>query len=509
MTPYLRFVLDTLKTLQDKQSAAIAGSYHLKPVHLTITANTGPNWTSVAKRGDHYDKYPCVNPPVDTVATRLDLDAWAWLERLSDVTGDGAHRERVDQMAADFADYGFDPRSGLAYFGNQAQFDVVRLGPAGIGPYAVPSFKPWFGLPLDALWRHAPEKMARCMRSAWLGLVTRDEDLSYNRHCCYGQSDRDGEHFMKFEAMHVAFAQTGACLIHWWSDAFIRTGEIRFLEWAEAMAVKWAAVQSPKTGLVPHWFGADSAEEKTQPPRTCAHVMDVYVGHGLVEAAGVLRRVKPGAPGAARAEALAKRIEALGLGILRGIATFGYDDEERLFPNWLNVGDGVADRETIYYAFQTQAQKKLALKVDPTLEAVSIFRGESFYRAGPWHFGTPNPIPLAIARAAEKTGDALLLDRAKLLGRRVLEDAAQLTGPLNAEGHWTFDASASYIEMFLSLHRATGDEGYLRDARKLADMELKFLACPAPEGKPEWWRLPTRNALPAAMLELHVACVAE
>lgn len=498
MTPYLRFALDTYKTLQARQSASLAGSNLQQPPHITITGYTGPDWTSVAKRGDHYDKYPCLNPPIDAEPTRLDFDAWPWLQRLSDLTGDPAFRARVDHMARDFADYGFDPRSGLAYFGNETQFDVVRVGPAGVGPYAMPKFKPWFGLPLDTLWKHAPEKMARCMRTAWQGLITREQDLAYNRFCFFGQRDGGSAHFLPFEPMHVAFAQTGACLIHWWSDAYLRTGDATFLRWAERMAQKWHAVQSTRSGLVPHWFGADSSDEKTQPPRTCAHVHDVFVAGGLLDAAALLR-------GRPEAAALAERLGAMGLNLMRGIARHGYDDAERIFPNWLHVDTGEPDRETIYYAFQTQAQKDEALKVDPTLEAVSVYRGEGFYRAGPWHFGTSNPMPSRIARAAEITGDPFLLERATLLGERVLEAADALTGPLNPEGRWTFDASASYIEMFLSLHRATRDPRFLAHARRLADMEIEFLARPAPQGKPEWWRLPGRNQLPAALVELHAA----
>jgi DUF1680 family protein len=113
-----------------------------------------------------------------------------------------------------------------------------------------------------------------------------------------------------------------------------------------------------------------------------------------------------------------------------------------------------------------------------------------------------NYFPHYVATGAQMTGSPEALAAARRYADDLMEEAGKLTGPLNAQGQWTYHASASYIKMMLILHEMTKERQYLDRARKLADMELDFLSRPAP-GQPEWWRLPFRDGLLEALVLLH------
>lgn len=496
MNDYLDIVRRTADLLWEKQSAALAGS----PTGtrcLTVTPHTGPNWTSTALRADgHYDLYPVPEQPLDMCPTRLDLDAWSWMERLAERTGDPSWRQRVDAMATEFAVYGFDPRSGLGYLGQEAQFDVVRLGPAGTGAYAMPKFKPGWNLPLETLWRHAPMQMDRMLRAAYLGLVTRPETLDYNRFCFYGSDDAAGRPFMAFNPGHVAFAQTGAFLIHWWVFHWLKTHTAQSLVWAQAMADKWRAAQHPETGLVPHWFGSDDPHATCQPPRPVCNAHDSWTALGWLETARLLHPQTDPA-----AAALGRQLQEMGQRLATGLARYGYDAQQRLFSSWLRVATGEVASEIIYYAFPTAAQKADAVRHDPRLAVVSVFAGDGFYAAGPWCYGSGNFIPFHLARAAELTGDTDILARARLMAAHVMEAAADLRGARNAAGQWTYDAGTGFARLMLALHRNTGEARYRAQAAALLDRELAALNALPVEATPEWWRYPARNGWLTALLE--------
>lgn len=501
MSAYLDFAVRTALLLWQGQSVRLADS-PVEPPFITITRQSGPTWCSVALRKDgRYDLYPVPEQPIDAKPTRLDLAAWSWLEKLARQTGDAAWEKRLADMADLFAVYGFDPRSGLGYFGAQAQFDVVLLGPSGTAAYATPNFKPAFNLPVDILWRHAPRQMDRMFHGAYYGLVTRPDRMDYNRFCYYGSDDRPRRTYTPFNPQHVAFAQTGAILIHWWAYDFVKTGDPQCVVWAKAMADKWEKVQGPETGLVPHWFGSDLATDTEMPPRPYCNAYDSLTAGALLDAAALLKG-HTNAPAAA----LAEQVGRMGLRLAQGLARHGYDDARRIFPSWIRVADGVPDTNTIIYAFQTQEQKDEAVRKEPGCRDVSVFAGAGFFSAGPWSYGTLNTVPGDMGRAAELTRDPALIAHARRLAERIMEEARALPpGPLTARGQWTFDASASYTRLMLALNRITGDAAYLDNARFLMDRELAALAQPLPKDRPEWWRLPSRNVLMEAMLELDEA----
>jgi hypothetical protein len=497
MSSYIGFVTDAVRILLDRQSARWGG----RPdgtLCITITNRSNRSYRSIGgKSGDTYLTYPCPEQAMEMEPYRLDLSAWPVLERLSEITGDAGCREMVRAMAHAFGRDGFNAKSGLAYLGQETQFDVIRLKPVGVAMYPMPKFKPAADLPLDILWRTAPDKTARMIKSAYYALVTNPDRMDYNRFCVdYDFDDSAERPATPFSSSHVAFAQTGSMLIHWWSMHFARTGDPQCLAWAQAMTDKWRAVQHPVSGLVPHWFGSDRADEPVMPPRPYANVGDTMTALEMLLAARELR-------GKPEADALASQLADMAVRLLRGIARHGYDPHARIFPNWLRVEGGV-DETALWYAFRTEKHKAEMVKRDPVFREVPVFIGQGFYRCGaPWDLGMRNPVPCDIAKGACMTGDAELTKRAAEFAPPIMEEARALTGEFNAEGLWTYPASASYIEMMLSLFRATGDRLYLSHAQELAEIEIGFLSQALPAGRPQWWRMQFRDELLDALLELH------
>jgi hypothetical protein len=60
------------------------------------------------------------------------------------------------------------------------------------------------------------------------------------------------------------------------------------------------------------------------------------------------------------------------------------------------------------------------------------------------------------------------------------------SGPLNAEGQWTFPATGLYVRAMLALHEATGDGAFVDRAREPADLDLALLARRPADQWPQW-----------------------
>ncbi len=496
MSRYLDFVKSGVQTLIERQSARVGG----RPdgaLCLTVTKQTSKTYRSMGgKVGDTRRSFLIEEQPMEPEPYRLDFNVWPVLDLLSDVTGDAQYRRLVDGMASVFAQHGFDPASGLGYLGIQAEFDVVRLQPVPVSSYKEPTFKPAVNLQIDRLWAVAPEQMGRMFKAAYYGLIMRPEDMAYNRYCSYGFDDKAKRPSMAFNSHWVAFAQTGAMLIHWWGYHFARTGDLECLGWAQAMLAKWLAVQHPESGLIPHWFGSDQGGEPAQPPRPHVNNGEMLTVISLLNGEIELRKRREGA-------GLADQVGGMARRLLRGMSLYGYDPKERIFPQWLHL-DGRIQEETVFYCFRTQAEKDEAVKRDPTLQDVAVYAGSGFYEGGPESVSANNYFPHYVALGAQMTGSSEALAAARKYADDLMEEAGKLTGPLNARGQWTYPASASYIKMLLLLRQMTGERGYLDRAQKLADMELDFLSRPVP-GQPEWWRLPFRDGLLEALLLLELA----
>ena len=494
VSDYLDFAKQGVQTLIDRQSAR-AGGESDGALCITVTKQSSKTYRMIGGRhGDTWRTYLSEEQPMELEPYRLDFNAWPVLDLLSEVTGDAQYRRLADGMASAFGQHGFDPASGLGYLGVQAEFDVIRLQPAPVGSYTEATLKPGVNIPIDRLWAAAPEQMGRMFKAAYYGLITRPEDMSYNRYCSYGFDDKAKKPSTAFNSVHVAFTLTGAILIHWWGHLFARTGDLECLGWAQAMAAKWLAVQHPESGLIPAWFGSDQSGEPVQPPRPHVNPWETLTVIAFLKGETELRKRPEGA-------GLADQVGGMARRLLRGMAKYGYDPNERIFPQWLHL-DGRLREEVVWYCFRTQAQKDEAVKRDPIMKDVDVYAGSGFYMGGPGAVGANNHFPYDIALGSQMTGDGEALSAARKYADDLMEEAGKLTGPLNAKGQWTYPASASYIKTLLILHGITKERGYLDRAKKLADMELAFLSRPV-AGEPEWWRLPFRDGLLEALLLLH------
>jgi hypothetical protein len=497
MSRYLQWATQTADLLAHKQTLRL-GERAGGEVCITYARGFEPAWTSVGVYDEkNIEIYPVPAKPVEPNADFMDMAAWPWLDRLSALTGDGRYSKIVDGMSAAFRDYGFDPRSGLGYIGQEAFFNVRTLGAASHTQGGTPRFKPYDDVPAR-MWRDMPEKIARMYKAAFYGLITREKDFDYNRFCYYGFRDADKKPSMSFNSNHVGFAQTASWLVGWWVDHYRHTGDVESLGWARKMTAKYRAVRGEKTGLVPHWFGNKKGATDTQDAQTMCNAGDAHTAIAFLKAAAAAR-------GDARSEPLANELHDLGLRLMRGLCKYGYSGEERLFPSWLLIEDGAVDKSTIVYAFRTQAEKDHWVKIDPRLSVAHVYGGDGLFAGGPWTYAANPALVPALAKALPITRDPELIAFAKKLASHAMEESARLHGALNDKQQWTFPASAACASLHVGLHTVTGEAAHLENAKRLIDRELGVIDAPQPDGRPEWWRMGYRTTLINAALDVHEA----
>ena len=413
MTDYLDYVVETVEQLIERQSARLGGKSNGALFITCSNRRTGPSYRSLGvKTGNTYRTCERPEPPFESKPFRLDLPSWPILDLLSDIAGSPKYRNIVSEMAEAFAHHGFNERSGLGYFGESADFDVLRVRPAAAAANKEPLFKPnnfdnCPGLPLERLWTHAPAQMARTFKAAYYGLVTDPERMDYNRYCQYDFDDTARKPSMKPNSGFLAFLTAGARLIHWWGAHFARTGDVETLGWAQKMCGKWQAVQCPASGLAPSYFGGKPGEGTTMPPCQHANVNNGLVGSvALLDGADEFRKRSEGVE-------LAEKLTNMALRLSRGIAKHAYDSDRGGFPMFLGLNGGFWNK-TVRYTFLTQEEKDEAVKNDPLLREVPVFDVFHFYENGDYsrHFAGTG-IPYHVAICARKTDDAYLLTRAR------------------------------------------------------------------------------------------------
>ena len=496
MSTYVAFVEDAVRTLIEKQSARLAGAWQ-NPRCITVTGSVNRRYRSLgARRGKSFQAFVYEDRLPQPSPTTMDFGIWPVLDQLTDLTGDPAYHQMVEDMADAFVDYGFDPRSGLPYFGAMTHFDVIRLGPSPYLGAGAPGFKFTSDLPFETLWAKAPEKMDRMFRAFFWGMVTRPETMDFNRYCYYGFDDSRREHVTPFSPGHVGFVGAAAWMIEAWAYHYAKTGDEESLARAQAMTAKWQALQNPETGLVPHFLGSKKEGETEMTAQTYCNVGDSGTAITFLKASELLRP-RP------EAASLADGLADLGLRLIAGMARFDHDPEQSLFHTWLQTPDGQPHTESYTYHFCSQEQKDYWVERDPTLADVAVHAGSDYYGANPSSWACGVPVPLATARAARMTGDAFLLERARFFADGAIAAASDLSGPRNTEGQWTYPASASYLLTMLELLQLTGEPAYLERARRLADLEIGVVSEPPLGDTPEWWRMPFRNQLLRALLDLH------
>jgi hypothetical protein len=492
MSCYLKFACDALNMLLEKQSVRLGGTPD-GPLCITITERGFNDFLSVGFRDGEYKTYKISGAPMEEHPVRLDMEAWSLLELASQTIGDDRYANLVAPTVQAFIQHGFHQESGLGYLGKETQFDVVALKPRGIHGNDA-KFKPGLGLPLETLWNASPQKTERMLRSTFQGLITRPGTMDYNRFCFYDFSDAAPMPAMEFNPTHIAFAQTGAILIHWWCFLFAQTECPQALKWARAMFEKWSRVQHPTTGLIPHWFSNSDSSADVMLPSTVCRVDDSLTAISLLKASRVLLTCEP---------QFAAEISEMAVRLLRGLAKYGYDEGARIFSRWIKL-DGTPDLENVWYTFPTQALKDEAVKQDASLNEVAVFRGHGFFLDGPWAHGVRNNLPHDVALGALWTNDAELQAAAQRFTELARQESQSVSTPRNELGQWTCSALASYSKAMLYIWQKTEQEEHLQGAKELCDKMIATLTRDE-STHPEWWRMDFRDDVIGAFLLLHQA----
>lgn len=501
---YLRRVEEVVDHLLVHQSAPLGGQAS-GPSMITTGDRSCMSYRSLgSKVNGRYNTYWFPEQPMELQPTRLDLDSWSFLDRLAALTGEPRYAQLVDAMADAVAQHGFDTASGLGYFGEEADLDVIELTPRSMGSYDKGKFKPLISascptLPLDRLWGHAPQQMARMCRSMFQGLISDPGSMDYNRFCWYGFSDADETPATPQSSSHLAFDATGTRMIHWWSASYARAGDRQCLAWAQRMADKWQAVQHAESGLIPNFFGGRPDLQGEMPPCDWCETRGAAASAAaLIDAVNELRD----APAAAN---LVAQLRQMAVRLANGLARFAYDPQRQVFRETLHL-DGRPYEATSRYTFRTQEEKNAAVREDPSLSQVSVYDGCGFYEPGLYASRTTGSnVPLKLAEVAAYTGDQPLIERVGAIAADAVAASRQLTAPFNSQEQFTFAATGNYVRMLLHLHGLTGERHYLNNACEMADAELvrlDQLTCP------DWWRLRERGYLLEALLALHVQCQA-
>jgi hypothetical protein len=499
---YLQFVVDTFRVIMEQQSLRLRGESG-GPLFLSVSRPVYRGYRSIGyKRPDGtFENYWFPEMPMDFPPFAVDFDLWMLLDRLSDATGDAKYRDMVAAMADAFKTVGFDPKNGLGYLSVEGGLDVRSASLVSMKPGTEQAqFKPMNvgndpRLPLDRLWKHAPNEMHRMSRAMFYGLISDPESFDYNRFCHYSWSDADAKHVLERNPAHCAFESVGARMIHWWAACYARTGDEKCLDYAQRMTNKWRAVQHPESGLVPDFFGAVASQPGApMPPGEWAECRGASLAAlAYLDAAAELQTREGGA-------ALAKQLSEMSEKLALGVARNSYDSQRRLFIEHLQL-DGKPYASAARYTFHTQAKKDEAVKRDPLMAEVSVYLGTGLYRnPSYWEHCAGTSMVYELSEVARITKNAELIERCGRIVNDALDESRKQPGPFTADGCWTFRASGQYIKAAHSLYRATNDARFLDIATELANRELARLNTVI---YPEWWRMPERATLLDALLRLY------
>lgn len=471
------------------------------PACLTVAQPTGVSYLSLGHRTDDgFKTYWFPAQPHEAEPFRLDLDLWPTLDALTDLTGDAQYRALVDGMAGGFAEGGFNPRCGLGYLGQECDFNVHTLEPVGSGTNSDPKFKPrndglCQSLPLERLWRHAPNQTARMFRAMFYGLITDADRMDYNRFCYYRFDDHKRRASLPPDSAHCAFDSTAGRMIHWWASCYRHTADPDCLDWVERLAAKWQAVQHPVSGLMPDFFGAKPSNDPVQHPGQWAESRGAATtASAFVQASALL-----GTTGDKKH--IAQRLKTMGVALARGVARFAWDPDKRRFRETLHL-DGRPYETSARYAFSNEKEKAHWVAKDKKYENTAVFAGVGLYRHPPfWSEYAGSDIPLHLALVARLTGDPELRAFLEMLVEPIAQEAQAVSRPHTPEGRWTYHADAQYIRTLVQLAGLTANPALLNHADKLAALTIASLE----QTELLWWQTSNRGVLLEALTRLELA----
>jgi hypothetical protein len=429
--------------------------------------------------------------------TLLDVPLSTQLKDLGATLRDNRLTERYDAFVEILARHGFDPRSGLGYFGEESVLELPTLTPRSKGSSSYPKFKPFNTgtipcLPNEDLWKTAPDAMQLMMKSMFTGLVTDPKNMEYNRFCFYNFDARSTTPALLKSSAHCGFESSGARMILWWVDAYCETEEPCFLDWARRMFAKWAAVQDSQTGLIPNFFGAvNHVPGADAPPGKWSESRGTAMAANLLTQASLRIQAKESAFGGS--------LKTMALRLAHGILEHAYRPNERSFHELIGRDGRPLDGDA-RYAFPTREAREDAAKTDSRLAKVSIYDGGGFYRRpGYWSHCAGTEIPVHLASIAANFSDHTLALKLAPLAADFDADRAVCGGPFTKDGVWRFSATAYHIRFLLELFRILPDPEYVQRANEIAEEEIQDLSkiC-----TPDWWRMPDRSEFIAALLQI-------
>jgi hypothetical protein len=502
----LAFVDHTLRVLQERQS------YHLRgfpdaPRLPAITRRSERSYTSVAGPwGGPYRLYPFVEAPVQEVPLRWDGPLLSVLRQRAGFSEGEKWGALADEMESVFAIHGFEERSGLPYCGWETELSLLTLAglPCGSENVDYPRLKPLDGMLPESLWERVPEKMNRAMESLWMGLVTREEDLSFNRFCYYNFSPEQGERGLPFQPGHCGFQGAAVTLCGLWLDWTRRTGNPRGAEWARRMTDKFLAARHSETGLLPHMFYTADPGSPTQDPYLMAHVYDTDNAVAWLRQLDLRRELGLDQ----KAYEDQRRIHRQNL---LSMARLAGDSAPGSYHQWINL-DGSREVGQVRYAFPTEEVKREAVAQDPKCEAVGVFESYGCYVDGPWSYGVHGfgmSLPLALSEGAALLKDEEVFAALQPYLDQIREEFSQLSGAINEANQYVCSANACHIRTFLNAYAGRRDPEDLKTACEIAQWEIEHLL-PLTSGEewesapnlPAWWRLHLRSQVLDALLQL-------
>jgi rhamnogalacturonyl hydrolase YesR len=174
----------------------------------------------------------------------FDLGLLDTLEALTRLTGD----QRYESARRDYLEYFLGhcrhPRSGYLPWGEHVGFDVIHACPyytRDNGNYheVKAIYVPW-----DGLWEVNPQAIRHEIEVAFRRHICDEATFAFNRHASMEGDPNTG-------TSPTSLADSGGLYLAAWAWLYRKTGDRKFLEWAQKMNRFFRSKRSPTTGLLP------------------------------------------------------------------------------------------------------------------------------------------------------------------------------------------------------------------------------------------------------------------
>lgn len=398
------------------------------------------------------------------------------LDALSRVTGDSKYRRAVDDYLAYYFDNLPDPETGFFPWGDHRGYDVVADRTIDAYHEFKNIYPPW-----GRFYEVNPEAVRRQIESLKLHIYDPSRSWAFSRH-----------HPSGGEIPH-SMNSSGGAYIAAWSFLYRKTGDPKYLHWAEKMADYFWSVRNAETNLLAA-HPADPAYPKTSVDRRARlrASRTEYMGQLTTFSPNLLRAAEllgPAEGGKLRAQALAylramtRRMDIRQDGSF--YATFDLATGEPLFPRICEGWRFVSQQDDRY----PWANRVLGIRA-----------------------------PILLAFACKMTRQADLNETFDRL--LPLYELERFAGADSARRELPAGLLAQAIISFLNMHQATGERRYLENATVYARYARRhyfvdgWIVCGPPlleryqDGRVDTWRLYSNRGgsadLALALLRLHL-----